>query len=77
MVKINVKRDESIEQALRRFNKEVAKEGIIEELRRRQFYERPSQARKREVQVKLRASKKGYEPPTPEVRPEQRDRRDS
>lgn len=74
MVKINVKRDESIEQALRRFNKEVAKEGIIEELRRRQFYERPSQARKREVQVKLRASKKGYVPPTPEVRPEVRER---
>lgn len=70
MAKVVVRKDESIEQALRRFNKEVAKDGIIDEIKRRQFYERPSQAKKREIQMKLKASRKGYEPPTPEVRPE-------
>lgn len=47
-VQIEVREGESIEQALRRFNREVLRAGIIKELRRREFYEPPSVAKKRE-----------------------------
>lgn len=68
MVKIVVKKDESLDQALRRFNREVAREGIIQELRKREFYERPSQAKKREAQLKRKGKDKDqlY---VPEVKP--------
>lgn len=74
MVKVFVKKDESLEQALRRFNREVMREGIIDEVKKRTYYERPSQARKREKELKRRG--KMNEPMfAPEVRPEARDSR--
>lgn len=36
-----------MEEALRRFNREVLKEGIMLEMRRREFYEKPSEIKKR------------------------------
>lgn len=47
MPKVTVHEDETLEQALRRFNREILREGIIKELKRREFYEKPSVARKR------------------------------
>ncbi len=49
MPKIDVRSDESLEQALKRFDREVLREGIIKELRRREFYEKPSVVRKRKL----------------------------
>lgn len=49
MPKIDVRADESLEQALKRFDREVLREGIIKELRRREFYEKPSVVRKRKL----------------------------
>lgn len=54
MVTVKIKDDETLEQALRRFNREVLREGIIKELRRREFYEKPSTVRKKEKQAKER-----------------------
>ena len=48
MVTVKIRDDESLEQALRRFNREVLREGIIRELRKREFYEKPSQRKRRE-----------------------------
>lgn len=48
MAKIQVREGETIEQALRRFNQEVRKAGIMDEMKRREFYEKPSAQRKRE-----------------------------
>lgn len=42
MAKVKVRNDESLEQALRRFQREVLKEGILQEIKRREFYEKPS-----------------------------------
>lgn len=58
MVKVVVREGETIEQALRRFNREVLKEGIINELRKREFYEKPSIIRKREKIARIRRVKK-------------------
>jgi len=45
---------ESFEKAMKRFKKVVEREGILTELKRREFYEKPSQKRKR----KERAARK-------------------
>ncbi|MEX0587397.1 MAG: 30S ribosomal protein S21 [Patescibacteria group bacterium] len=47
MAKVTLKPGESLEEALRRFNREVLKEGIMLEMRRREFYEKPSEIKKR------------------------------
>lgn len=39
--------NESFESLLRRFNKRVQQEGILSEVRRREYYEKPSVKRKR------------------------------
>jgi small subunit ribosomal protein S21 len=48
--------EESFESLLRRFNKRVQQEGILSEIRRREFYEKPSLKRKRKDAAKKRKS---------------------
>ncbi len=54
MAVVEVKPEEGFEKALKRFRKICEKEGIITEMKRRQFYEKPSVKRKR----KQRAARK-------------------
>jgi len=54
MTKIKVRNGESLEQALRRFNREVQKEGILKELRRREFYESKSEVKARKNRERKR-----------------------
>lgn len=49
MIIINVKENESIERALKRFKKKFEKTGVMKELRRRQQFEKPSITRRIEV----------------------------
>jgi small subunit ribosomal protein S21 len=42
-----LKEHENINQALRRFKKKVEESGTLEDLRAREFYEKPTTARKR------------------------------
>ena len=48
--------NESFESLLKRFNKRVQQEGVLSELRRREFYEKPSIKRKRKEATKRRKS---------------------
>lgn len=48
MAKIEIRREESIDKALRKFKSKIRKEGILDEMKRREFYEKPSQRRRRE-----------------------------
>lgn len=57
MAKVVVRKNESVEDALKRFKKKVANEGILTELRRREYYLSPSEKRKeksKQAQKKLR-----------------------
>ena len=54
MVSVDVRMGESIDQALRRFNREVLKAGVIAEIRKREFYISPSMNRKLKKQEKAR-----------------------
>lgn len=42
-----VKENENINQALRRFKKKVEESGLLETLRKKEFYEKPTSQRKR------------------------------
>jgi len=46
--------DESFESLLRRFNKKVQQDGILSEIRRREYYEKPSIKRERKEAAKRR-----------------------
>jgi len=55
MVKLIVRERESIQEAVRRFRKLVERSGIKREMRRREFYEKPSETRRR---ARLRAAQR-------------------
>lgn len=44
---VRVKENENIDAALRRFKRACEKAGILSELRRREYYEKPTEKRKR------------------------------
>ena len=46
MIVVNVKENESIDKALKRFKKKFEKTGVIKELRARNFFEKPSVTRR-------------------------------
>ena len=49
MLIINVKENESIDKALKRFKKKFEKTGVLKELRSRTYFEKPSITRRTEV----------------------------
>ncbi len=49
MTTVLVREDESFENALRRFKKQVEKAGVLSEMRKRQHYEKPSVRRKKKA----------------------------
>ncbi len=55
MPKINVGKGESIDKALKKFKRKMRREGLIDELRKREFYEKPSDRKRKN---KARAVKK-------------------
>ncbi len=58
MTRIIVEEGESFESALRRFNKVVQSSRIINEVRNRRFFEKPSVINKRKRATKLRKSRR-------------------
>ena len=56
MADVIAQENESFESLLRRFNKRVQQEGVLSELRRREFFEKPSIKRKRKDAAKKRKS---------------------
>ena len=63
MVRLIVRDRESIQEAVRRFRKLVERSGIKKEMRRREYYEKPSEVRRR---ARLRAERRSRKVP---VRP--------
>lgn len=58
MAEISLYPGESLEQAMRRFKRQVLREGIIREARRREFYLKPSESKKLKSKLaRIRARK--------------------
>ncbi len=52
-----VKKNESIEDALRRFRRSVSKNGTLSEYRKREYYEKPSVRRKKKSEAARKRKK--------------------
>lgn len=57
MTKVVVREGESLDAALKRFRKDLAKSGILRDARKHEHYEKPSEKRRRERAKRLRKSK--------------------
>ena len=57
MVMMRVRDRESIQEAVRRFRKLVERSGLKREMRRRQYYEKPSQIKRR---ARIRAERRAW-----------------
>ena len=51
MAEIKIKDNESLDSALRRFKRQTSRDGIIQEVRKREHYEKPSVARKKKSEA--------------------------
>lgn len=47
MLRITARNGETTEKLVQRFKRTVAKEGILKEIKKRKYYEKPSEARRR------------------------------
>ena len=56
MAEVSLDEKESFESLLRRFNKKVQQNGILSEIRRREYFEKPSIRRKKKEAAKRRKS---------------------
>jgi small subunit ribosomal protein S21 len=61
MTKIVVKDHEDVNRALRRFKKKIEDSGILEDLRKKEFYEKPTTKRKRKKSAAINRYKKKLE----------------
>jgi small subunit ribosomal protein S21 len=51
MSEIKVKENESLDSALRRFKKQTSRDGTIQEVRKREHYEKPSVKKKKKSEA--------------------------
>jgi small subunit ribosomal protein S21 len=58
MIGVILKDGESIESALKRFKRECVNAGIQSEIKRREFFEKPSERRKRKLEAAVRKREK-------------------
>ena len=61
MTTIVRKENESIEDVLRRFKRDVSRAGVLREARKKEHYEKPSEARKRKRQELSRRRSRGFD----------------
>ena len=58
MAKITIKQGESLDVALKRFKKKVQQEGIMQEMRKREYYLKPGIRRRLKHEEALKARRK-------------------
>jgi small subunit ribosomal protein S21 len=54
MTRIEVRKDEPIDKALRRFKGKLRKEGLIDEMKKKEFYQKPSEQRRTALEKAVR-----------------------
>lgn len=58
MIKVNIRPGEPTEKFLQRFKRICSKEGIFREVKRRRYYEKPSERRRRRAKEARRSARK-------------------
>jgi small subunit ribosomal protein S21 len=54
MPKIEIRKGEELEKALRKFKTKLRREGIMDEIKKREFYEKPSQRKRKQQEAARR-----------------------
>ena len=60
MLRVKVRGNESVEQMVRRFKKLCEKEGLIRDIKRTSYYEKPSERRRREQRKSMKRIARDY-----------------
>ena len=60
MIKIKARSGESIHQMMKRFKKMCEKEGLIKDIKRQSYYEKPSEKRRRRIRKAIRMNELRY-----------------
>ena len=60
MAKVEVREGENLENALKRFKRSCARDGVMAELRKRECYEKPSVRRKKKSEAARKKANKRY-----------------
>jgi len=58
MIKVNASGSEPLEKVLKRFKKKCEKEGLIKDIKRSSYYEKPSERRRRKVRKMIKRAQK-------------------
>lgn len=58
MPRIEIKKGEGLEKALRKFKTKIRREGLMDEMKKREFYEKPSQRRRKKEEAARRREKR-------------------
>lgn len=58
MPKIEIRKGEELEKALRKFKMKLRHEGVLDEMKKREFYEKPSERKRRELEQARRREHK-------------------
>lgn len=56
--KIELKKGEDLEKALRKFKMNIRREGLLDEVRKREFYEKPSEKRRKQLEEAVRKERR-------------------
>ncbi len=54
MIKVRARGNESVQQMLRRFKKMCEKDGLIRDIKRNSYYEKPSERRRRRIRKSVK-----------------------
>jgi small subunit ribosomal protein S21 len=60
MPQVKLKEGEPVDVAIRRFKRSCEKAGVLADVRKREFYEKPTQERKRKKLLLLNATKRNW-----------------
>jgi small subunit ribosomal protein S21 len=58
LIRLEVRRDEPIDKALKRFKRICEREGLIKTIRRAEYYEKPSERRRRKIRQRINQIRK-------------------
>ncbi len=58
MIRVTLRNGETAEKLVQRFKRTVAKEGLLKEIKKRNFYEKPSEARRRKMREQEKLMRK-------------------
>jgi small subunit ribosomal protein S21 len=54
MSKVELRKGEELEKALRKFKTKLRREGVLDEMKKREYYEKPSQRRRKQEEAAKR-----------------------